>query len=235
MTDDRELEGLNPYACLDEEADRIDRFFSGLSDEDAARPSRCAGWSVRDVLAHLRAGEEYHQACLDGRVAALLAEAEARGGRDLDSFNELGVRDQDGKSVAQLLAEWRPLNADTRRRFRERGDGVVDTSVGDYPARWQAVHVAAELATHADDCGVPVPEADRARRRDWRARYSRFALAEVRPDVAVAALDGGRTRVGSFEVDDDTLIEGVVARLDESSGLSAEQRALLSTMPSSSG
>jgi hypothetical protein len=28
----------------------------------------------------------------------------------------------------------------------------VDTSVGDYPCRWQAFHVAAELATHADDC-----------------------------------------------------------------------------------
>ena len=33
---------------------------------------------------------------------------------------------------------------------------MVDTSTGDYPCRWQAVHVAAELATHADDIGVPI-------------------------------------------------------------------------------
>src|SRR5208283_5425490 len=42
--------------------------------------------------------------------------------------------------------------------------------------RWQAVHVAAELATHADDIGVPVTHDERTERTAWRARYSRFAL-----------------------------------------------------------
>ena len=32
----------------------------------------------------------------------------------------------------------------------------MDSSIGDYPGRWQAFHVAAELASHADDVGVPV-------------------------------------------------------------------------------
>jgi uncharacterized protein (TIGR03083 family) len=234
MTDDAELKDLDPYALLDEEAARLADFYAGASDEVLSRPSRCEAWSVRDVLAHLRATEDYHQACLDGRVKAYFAEVAAQGGHDLDSFNAIGVAGQAGKPPAQLLDEWSARNADTRQRFRERGDGTVDTSVGDYPARWQAVHVAAELATHADDVGVPVPASAVAARRAWRARYSRFALAEVRPAVSITVLDG-RTRVESLEVDDDTLIEGVAARLGPDSGLSEEERALLSTMPSSSG
>jgi hypothetical protein len=44
--------------------------------------SRCAGWTVRDVLGHLAAGEDYHQACLDGTVAGFLARFAERGGTD---------------------------------------------------------------------------------------------------------------------------------------------------------
>jgi len=124
------------------------------------RASRCAGWTVRDVLGHLTASEDYHRACLDGTVAAFLAGFAERGGTDLDSVNALGVAGYADLSPAQVLARWRAASADNRRRFRERGDGVVDTSIGDYPCRWQAIHVAAELATHADDIGVPVAGQD---------------------------------------------------------------------------
>jgi hypothetical protein len=78
--------------------------------------------------------------------------------------NALGVADYAGLSPAEVLADWRAASAGNRRRFCERADGVVDTSIGEYPCRWQAAHVAAELATHPDDIGVPtgadwVPEA----------------------------------------------------------------------------
>jgi hypothetical protein len=53
--------------------------------------------------------------------------------------NALGVADYAEPSPAEVLARWRAASADNRRRFRERGDGVVDTSIGDYPCRWQAV------------------------------------------------------------------------------------------------
>jgi hypothetical protein len=148
--------------------------------------------------------------------------------------NALGVADYAGLSPAEMLAHWRAASADNRRRFRERGDGVVDTSVGDYPCRWQAVHVAAELATHADDIGVPVTPGEHGQRTAWRARYSRFALAEAKPQLEIRHADT-RTAVtdGSTiaELDDDELIEAVMGRLDETSGFSAKLRALLSTMP----
>ncbi len=80
MTDDWELAGLDPFALLDDEAGRLDGFLSGLSGSGWTRASRCAGWTVRDVLGHLAAGEDYHRACLDGTVAAFLASFAGRGG-----------------------------------------------------------------------------------------------------------------------------------------------------------
>ena len=179
-------------------------------------------------------GEDYHRACLDGTVAAFLASFAGRGGTDLDSVNALGVAGYAALPPAGVLARWRAASAASRRRFRERGAGVVDTSAGDYPCRWQAVHVAAELATHADDIGVPVTPGEHGQRTAWRARYSRFALAEAKPQLEIrhaaartAVTDGSIT----VELDDDELIEAVMGRLDETSGISATLRTLLSMMP----
>jgi uncharacterized protein (TIGR03083 family) len=234
MTGDRELAGLDPFALLDTEAGRLDAFLSGLGGSGWTRASRCARWTVRDVLGHLAAGEDYHRACLDGTVAAFLAGFAARGGTDLDSVNALGVADYAALPPAEVLARWRAASAANRRRFRERADGRVDTSIGDYPCRWQAFHVAAELATHADDIAVPVTPGEHEQRTAWRARYSRFALAEAKPqleirqaDAHTAVTDGPAT----VELDDDELIEAVMGRLDETSRFSATHRALLSMMP----
>jgi hypothetical protein len=95
-------------------------------------------------------------------------------------------------------------------------------------------HVAAELATHADDIGVPVAHDEHGQRTAWRARYSRFALAEAKPQLEIRQA-GARTAVtdgpATVELDDDELIEAVMGRLDETSGFSATLRALLSMMP----
>ena len=234
MTDDRELAGLDPFALLDSEAGRLDAFLSGLGESGWKRVSRCAGWTARDVLGHLAASEDYHRACLDGTVAAFLAGFAGRGGTDLDSVNALGIADYAALSPAEVLTQWRAASAGNRRRFRERGDGVVDTSIGDYPCRWQAFHVAAELATHADDVGAPIAPGEHGQRTAWRARYSRFALAEAKPQLEIRQADA-RTivtdRSTTVELDDDELIEAVMGRLDEASGFSATLRALLSMMP----
>jgi uncharacterized protein (TIGR03083 family) len=234
VTDDSELAGLDPFDSLDREAARIDAFFAGLAGEAWSNPSRCAGWSVRDVLGHLAATEEYHLACLDGTVGALLVRYAERGVADIDAFNALGVAERSQMSSEEVLAEWRAANAESRRRFRERGDGSVDTTVGEYPCRWQAFHVASELATHADDVGVVVVDAERDERREWRVRVSRFALAEAKPELGIE-VDGGRTlvsdRTTTADLDDEQLIGGVGDRLDETAGLDAAVRQMLSTVP----
>jgi uncharacterized protein (TIGR03083 family) len=234
VTDDSELAGLDPFGLLDREAARLEAHFSSLADAAWARPSRCEGWSVRDVLAHLLAVEDYHHACLDGTVAAFEEQVVAKGGTDLQRANAIGIARFAGRTPAELLTEWQTASAETRRGFRERDDGTVDTSVGEYPGRWQAFHVASELATHADDVGVPVTAEERDGRVAWRARVSRFALAEDKPDVTIS-VEGGRTRVRGgdieVEVDDEAVVEGVAGRLDESSGLDEPARELLSAMP----
>ncbi len=149
-------------------------------------------------------------------------------------MNALGVAGYAALSPAQVLARWRAASAGNRRRFRERADGVVDTSIGEYPCRWQAFHVAAELATHADDLGVPDTPGEHGKRAAWRGRYSRFALAEAKPQLEIRH-SGARTAVtdgsATVELDDDELIDAVMGRLDETSGFSATLRALLSMMP----
>lgn len=233
MTDDHELTGFDPFDILDREAARLDAFLSLVADEEWSRPSRCVGWTVRDMLGHLAAGEEYHRASLDGTVAALLERYAERGATDMDAFNAVGVKDRAGLSSEEVLAEWRAANAESRWRFRQRVNGTVDTSVGDYPCRWQAFHVASELATHADDIGVPIEQTERDARRNWRARFSRFALAEAKPHLAIEV--GGRSTLvsdGSTKavVDDEELIEGVAGRLGVTSRLDAAARRMLSTM-----
>jgi uncharacterized protein (TIGR03083 family) len=129
MTDDRELAGLDPFALLDTEAGRLDAFLSGLSDSGWNRASRCAGWTVRDVLGHLAASEDYHRACLDGTVAAFLAGFAERGGTDLDSVNALGVADYAASSPAQVLTRWRAASADALRA--PVGDALTRRSAAD--------------------------------------------------------------------------------------------------------
>ena len=234
MTDDHELVGLDPFNILDQEAGRLDAFFSTRSAEEWLRPTRCDEWTVADALRHLAATEVYHQACLDGTVAALVTQVGERGATDLDSANALGVADLADRPTGELLLQWRSTNAESRRRFRERGDGTVDTSVGEYPCRWQAFHVASELATHADDVGVPLTADEITDRRTWRARFSRFTLAEAKPDLSIRTVDA-LTIVGDgsieLQLNADELIEGVADRLSESSEIDAPGRRMLSTMP----
>jgi len=234
MVDDTDLQGLDPYDLMQVEAERLDRFFAGLDEAAWAQPSRCAGWSVRDVLAHLLASEQYNTASLDGTVADFLGSLGARGATDLSSANELGIRDLDDRATEDLIQEWRTVNERTRERFRQRDGGDVDTSVGAYPARWQAFHLAFELATHADDVGVPVTAQEEAARTAWQAQFGRFALKELNKDLEIKAANGATQVRGDgidLELPDAVFVQAAAARLGDDGPLDAEQRALLSAVP----
>lgn len=218
--DERHLDGFDPYDALDAEASGLEAWLDGLADDDPVwdQPSRCEGWSVRDVLAHFVAVEDYHHACLDGRVQQYIETGMAAGHTSLDEFNQAGVDAHAGTAPHELAAAWAAADAETRRGFRERDGGEIDSSVGPYPARWQAFHVATELATHADDMGRPVGPEEAADRLAWRAAFSRFALTEKDGDATVEAVEGGThvVTVGTdVVVDDATLVEGLVGRLPD--------------------
>jgi uncharacterized protein (TIGR03083 family) len=178
------LDDLDPFAIFDTEAERLDRYFADLDDAAWLRPSRCAGWTVRDVLAHLAGEEAYNHACLDDDLEGLSARMESAGITALADFNDWTVRMRRDRSVAEVLDEWRTENGDTRRRVRTLGrDAALPTMSGPYPVGLQVLHYASEYATHADDVGVPDSAAP-ARVR-WRARFGLFALTERAAPVAV--------------------------------------------------
>src|SRR5687768_11996791 len=198
MTDDSKLRDFDPFDVLDREAVRLDAYFSTLRDGEWAAPSRCPAWTTRDMLGHLAASERYHHACLDGTVAEFMAEVAAAGARD---FNQMGVDNLAQFTPQEVLGMWRVANLETRHGFRERGDGTIDTSAGEYPCRWQAFHIASELATHADDVYVPIADDEDELRWAWRVGFSWFALSEAKPEVIVEQIGEGRIRVAGDDVE----------------------------------
>jgi len=234
MAVDPELADLDPFALFDAEAARIDAFLATLDDEAWRQPTRCAGWDVHDLTAHLAATEEYHHACLDDALDAFLARGVAAGATDVHSFNDLGVRERADRSGPEIAEEWRHASAQTRRRFRERADGTLTTMVGPYPVRAQAIHLASELAVHADDMGVPISGEDGPSRLAWRTRFARAQLREDKPAVGVDAVDDGtvvRVEGSSALLSDADLVDALNGRLPEDHPLDPAIRAALDSVP----
>jgi len=228
-----ELPGYDPFAIFDAEAARLDTFFGSLEGGAWLRPSRCAGWSVRDVLAHLAGEEAYNHACLDsdldGFFAWLRREVVAEEG--FGEFNDWCVRTRRQQPVNEILAEWRAANAQTRQRMRLHGQaGILQTSAGPYPAGLQALHYSSELATHADDVGVPVTPGEEQERTRWRAAFGAFALREQDRPVMVERRDGA-VRVSyqgqDAELSEHDFVEATVCRLGADAQVPASLLAML--------
>ena len=174
------LAGLNPFGIFDVEAARLDHFFAGLDAAGWARPSRCAGWSVQDVLGHLAGEELYNHACLNDDLDGFRAMVRAAGiTGGFNEFNQWCVRQRRGLPAAEVLAEWREANAETRHRMAALGrDAPLMTAAGPYPAGLQAMHYSSECATHADDIGAPVAPGEEPGRTAWRVSFGQYALDE---------------------------------------------------------
>ncbi|MEX2393154.1 MAG: maleylpyruvate isomerase N-terminal domain-containing protein, partial [Actinomycetota bacterium] len=199
---------------------------------DWSAPTRCAGWSVRDLLSHVDAIEVYHSACLDDALADFFAKGTAAGATDMNSFNDLGVRERADLPVDDVLASWRAANGDVRRRMRERGaDGTMASSVGPYPVDLMAFHIASEYATHADDMGAELSDAERAKQLAWREKVSLFALKEMEKPVAIERLTNGSYGVTSGTAKavlrPDEFVEAVCARLPKDFSIDPALRAAL--------
>ncbi len=233
MIDDSELRDLDPFDLMDAEYRRLDGFFASLEGDDWLRPTRCAGWRRRELLAHLAASEAYNRATLDDTVPALLERAKEAGVEpSLDAFNDWGVRQRADRTPEELLDEFRSASGETRRRLRELGwDGSLQTMVGPYPAGRQAFHLAMEFAVHADDMGVPVADGERQLRGTWQARFARFTVREYGRAVTVEPDGSGLNRVsdGSRDavVDDEDLVTACAARLPDDHPMPSELRELL--------
>jgi len=232
----RELGELDPYALMAEEAGRIDAFSAALDPDAWRAPTACDGWDRHDLMAHLAGSEEYNHACLDDAIDSLMTRALAADVTDVDSFNRWAVETRRGVDDQALLAEWRGAEARTRAGLAAIDGADVATMVGPYPARWQAFHLAAELATHADDLGIAGPddESGQASRWEWRARAVRFFLAETHPDLAVEpTATGTAISIDGTPVilDDRSLVQAANGRLPDDAPFDSAVSAALSLLP----
>lgn len=226
------LTRLEPFDIFDTEARRLDRFFAGLDEEGWNRPTRCEGWTVRDVLAHLAGEEIYNHACLDDDMDGFFEMLEREGVQSgFDAFNEWCVHKRHNLPVEQVLDEWRSKNAETRRRMRDRGrGGTLQTSVGPYPVGLQTFHYDSEYATHGDDVGAPVADEEAAARLAWRVEVGLFALEEQGSkarieragDRITAHVDGL-----SAELTEAEFVEATVGRLATAHPLDSRIRGVL--------
>jgi uncharacterized protein (TIGR03083 family) len=233
MPDESLLDGLDPFDLLDRESERVDEWLR--SDLDWSRPSRCAGWSTRDMLGHLMGLEDYVRANLDGNVKELQGRAHAEGVHGVGGFNDWQIAAYADVAIPELIDRWHEANLAGRAELRARGrDGVVDTSIGDYPSWLQTFHFAVEYATHGDDVFVYVDPADADERTLWRIRFGSFVLGELEKPVEVElGVDSVLVRgePGELELSGEDFVEATQGRLPEDHPLSAGWRKLLVTVP----
>lgn len=78
-----------------EEREDLADFLAGLTPEQWAHPSLCAGWCVREVAAHVVSFEEMTPRELTARFV--------KGRLQMDRINGLGVTDLAGNSTEQLI------------------------------------------------------------------------------------------------------------------------------------
>ena len=175
----------DPFPAYDAEIRRLRRHLHGLDPAGWRRKSHCAGWSVKDVVAHLCTDELYNEACLDETLGELAFPG------SLNAWNEHGVRQRRHLTPAEVLAEWERRQKRVRRAWRRIGvRGKVPTSVGPYPLRLQVWHLAREYAIHADDIELPVPARSKAARARWRIDFGLFAAEEEGETVSARVRDG---------------------------------------------
>lgn len=217
MVDKSDLAGLDPFDILDTESERVARFFEGLDDNGWTKDTRCEGWRIRELLSHLAGVETYHLACLNDDVQGWIERGRSLGATDMNSFNNVLVRERADRAAEEVLAEWRTSNAEVRRRMRELGpQATMSSSVGPYPVDLMGFHIDSEYATHADDMDVPIDADERARRTAWREKVSLFALKESEKPVELQRTgEGYVVRAGDKEatLSAEDFVEAVTARL----------------------
>jgi uncharacterized protein (TIGR03083 family) len=203
----KDVLSADPLTCYDAEVTRMREHLRGLDTAGWNAASHCEGWSVRDVLAHLAAGEVYNQACLDGTLAQL----DFSGG--IDGWNARAVAERRSWTPGEVLQEWSRRQADVRERWGRLGaDAQIPTSVGPYPLRLQVWHIAQEYATHADDIGVPVPDEERVARLRWRCDFGLFALEEQGRQLEVRLEDGEVVLESGHELDRESFLAFLTER-----------------------
>ena len=238
MTDDRDLEGLDPYDLMD----------------GGGRPSRplLRRARRRRVVASvaLRAGGRcatssrisWRRSSTTPRASTARSATSSRrvgtkGATDLTSANELGIRELDDRSPQQLLEEWRTCErGDTRRGF-ERATEAISTRAWARTRRAGRRSISRSSSRCTPTTSACRLRASEAARRVPRGRrsFGRFALKELnkrsRDRCRERRHARPRRRARHRASRTAVFVEAVAARMGDDGPLDADARALLSATP----
>lgn len=184
----------------------LEAIIAPLDDQGWRAPSRCAGWTVADVVLHLAQTDEMAVASLDGRLAAALDTSAGGAGpaSDADEAAAALVESERGQPPAVVLDRWRAGAHTLRRALDAHAPGeLVRWVAGELTVRTLATTRLAETWIHTGDVAEPfgheVAADDRLwhiARLAWRTLPYAFARAgrELAGPVAFSlAAPGGDT------------------------------------------
>lgn len=182
-------------AALDEQQAELDGLLASLDDSGWAKPSRCPGWSVADVVLHLAQTSELAAAGGDASFVERFARFMPSDAHTADEGAEQAVVAERGASGVQLFERWRAA-ATAQRNLLASSDPArrLPWVIGELPARTLATTRLSEMWIHtgdiADALGVTLVPTDRLwhiARLAWRTLPYAFARAGtgLRGPVAV--------------------------------------------------
>ncbi|HEX6419742.1 MAG TPA: maleylpyruvate isomerase family mycothiol-dependent enzyme [Acidimicrobiales bacterium] len=148
----------------------LEAIVSSLDESGWAAPSRCAGWTVADVVLHLAQTDEMAIASLEGRLAGLVAASSAPvpPAADVDEAAAAMVASEQGAAPADLLDRWRSAAQALRRELAARQPGVRVTWVaGELSVHTLATTRLAEAWIHTGDVAAPFGREVAADDRLW--------------------------------------------------------------------
>jgi uncharacterized protein (TIGR03084 family) len=202
-----------------------------------AAPSRCAGWSVSDVVLHLAQTDEMALASLQGRLAEHLAAKAAvwTTASNVDDGAGLLVEAERGGRADVVHRRWLESAAALRTAFAEADlHARVTWVAGSLSVRTLATTRLAECWIHTHDVsaglGVALPAPDRIHhiaRLAWRTLPYAFAQAGRRPPGPVTfVLTAPSGETWTFGDGSGTVVSGSALELCEVAG----QRATATTL-----
>ena len=142
--------------ALAEQDDELDGLLAGLDEAGWARPSRCEGWTVADVVLHLAQTDEMTVASAERRFTAAAAAfgnpAGAPGGATVDDPAGLAVAAQRGRPGSEVYQRWRAASAAQAKALGACEAGTrLPWVAGELAAITLATTRLAELWIHTGD------------------------------------------------------------------------------------
>lgn len=204
-------------AALGEQHAELAALIDGLSDDDWARPSACAGWTVADVVLHLAQTNEMAIGSATGRFAETLTgltnNLAASGSID-DGADAMVARDRVGLSGGAVLERWEASSSGLRDALAACDPHARVTWVaGELSARTLATTRLAETWIHTGDVAFAFGREQEPSDRLWhiaRLAWRTLPYAFGREDRAMTGpvafeLAGPHGDAWSFGTDDSPL------------------------------